>query len=224
MLNKSLHWRLTPLVTFNGANGTDPQSRLVFDAAGNLYGTTIYGGAKDSGTVFRLAPPAAGKTAWRLTTLVTFDATNGANPYAGLVADAGGNLYGTTAAGGANGDGTVFKLAKSAKWPLSTIATFDGTNGAGPRSGLTFDAAGNLYGTTIGAVDGSPPVNDGTVFELKKKSRWAISTVVAFDGAHGAYPFADLVFDAAGNMYGTTLGGGNAACALGCGTVFKITP
>ena len=223
-LDHSLNWHLTTLVTFKGSDGADPQSRLLFDSAGNLYGTTIFGGANDMGTVFRLSPPAAGHTAWKLTTLATFDGSNGAYPYPGVVADAAGNLYGTTNAGGANSDGTVFKLKKSAKWALSSLVTFDGSNGVGPRGALAFDTAGNLYGTTSGVVDGSNPVNNGTVFKLKKSANWQLSTIFAFDNTNGAYPFANLLFDASGILYGTTLAGGNAACNLGCGTVFKLVP
>jgi uncharacterized repeat protein (TIGR03803 family) len=110
---------------------------------------------------------------YKLTTLATFNGTNGGTPYAGLIADASGNLYGTTAFGGdltlnnGSGDGTVFKVANDANHTLTTLAMFDGTNGYGPGGGLLADAGGNLYGTTQGggALEGGA-YGDGTVFEL----------------------------------------------------------
>jgi len=129
---------------------------MIADSSGNLYGTTSGGGANSDGTVFEVA---AGTHT--LSTLVTFNGTNGEEPYASLIADANGNLYGTTSGGGANSGGTVFEIAAGTH-TLSTLTSFNGTNGQQPYASLIADASGNLYGTTNtgGAND------DGTVFEL----------------------------------------------------------
>ncbi len=126
---------LTTLASFDGVNGEQPEGNLVADAAGNLYGTTSEGGRHGDGSVFEIA---AGTRA--LTTLVSFGGANGSQPVAGLLADAAGNLYGTTATGGANNDGTVFEIAVGTH-ALTTLATFDGTNGAAPEAALVADAA-----------------------------------------------------------------------------------
>jgi len=199
--------QLTTLVSFNGTNGADPAAVLTADATGNLYGTTFIGGANNHGTIFEVA---AGTGA--LTTLVSFNGTNGDGPHGTLTADSMGNLYGMTGYGGANNKGTVFELAAGNR-ALTTLVSFDGTNGVGPTGDLTADAAGNLYGTTShGGVTGS-----GTVFELAAGTR-ALTTLVTFDGPNGVGPTGDLTADAAGNLYGTTAGGGTG----GFGTVFEI--
>ena len=190
---------LTTLATFDGPNGATPEAGLIVDAAGNLYGMTTYGGPSDLGTVFQIA---AGTHT--LTTLATFDGGNGSYPFAGLIADAAGNLYGTTVSGGANnqGSGTVFQVAAGTH-VLTTLATFDGANGASPHAGVISDAAGNLYGTT--AAGGA---NDqGTVFKVAAGNH-ALTTLAVFDGNHGSSPYAGLIADAAGNLYGTTTAGG----------------
>jgi uncharacterized repeat protein (TIGR03803 family) len=145
------------LVTFNISNGSGPEGALLIDAAGNLYGTTLTGGANSFyGTVFEVT---SGTSV--LSTLATFDGNNGSTSDSVLIADAAGNLFGTTSKGGANDDGTVFEVAAGTH-ALSTLATFDRINGANPLAGMSADSAGNLFGTTSegGAND------DGTVFEL----------------------------------------------------------
>ena len=205
---------LTTLVTFDGTNGTQPDAGLIADAAGNLYGTTTYGGANNDGTVFELA---AGSYA--LTTLVSFNGADGAIPEAGLFMDAAGNLYGTTYSGGTNGDGTVFEVA-AGTYALSTLVNFNGTNGANPQAGLAADAAGNLYGTTrLGGT-----YYQGTVFEVAAGTH-ALTTLVSFNGTDGANPEAGLIVDAAGNLYGTTAYGGMGYINVdftGYGTVFEV--
>jgi uncharacterized repeat protein (TIGR03803 family) len=146
--------------------------------------------------------------------LATFTGANGANPFAGLVADASGNFYGTTAFGGASGDGTVFKVAAGTH-ALTTLATFDGTNGYRPDAALVADASGNLYGTTSGGGDGG----NGTVFEVVAGTN-ALVTLAAFDGTNGSDPEGNLFIDASGNIYGTTVTGG----ANGAGSVFELMP
>ena len=160
------------------------------------------------------------------TTLVNFDGTNGAGPYAGLFADAAGDLFGTTANGGAQSLGTVFEIAKTASGYSTPIvlASFNGTDGATPYAGLIADAAGNLFGTT----GSGGAYNYGVVFEITKTASGYASTptvLVSFDGPDGATPYAGLIADAAGNLFGTTHSGGasySGAPYYGYGTVFEI--
>jgi uncharacterized repeat protein (TIGR03803 family) len=148
-----------------------------------------------------------------LTTLYSFTGGDGANPSAGLIADPAGNLYGTTAGGGASGQGTVFQLDPSGN--LTVLHSFTGADGSYPRAVLIADAAGNLYGTTIsgGAQDA------GTVFQLTPSG--TLNVLYSFTGgSDGALPWAGMIADAAGNLYGTTYSGG----ASGQGTVFQLDP
>jgi len=224
----------------------NPQGSLTFDAAGNLYGTTDFGGSTacssfgpGCGVVWKLAPNG------RLIILHQFTGgADGAFPDAGVIFDAAGNLYGTTFAGGDvtacpshGGCGVVFKLAPNpdGTWTESVLHTFAGApDGAVPEAGLILDATGNLYGTTF--VGGDPtacpsfpgfPVGCGIVFELKPNpgGTWTESVLHVFTDADGANPFAGLIFDSAGNLYGTTRdGGASTACPGGCGVVFKLAP
>ncbi len=145
---------------------------------------------------------------------------DGFYPYAGLVFDAAGNLYGTTMEGGIHGQGMVFELTpqEGGGWTEKVLHSFNSTDGAYPYAGLIFDAAGNLYGTTVrGGIH-----DDGAVFELtpKEGGGWTEKVLHSFEhGTDGTYPFAGLIFDAAGNLYGTTYEGG----IHGYGTVFELT-
>ena len=197
----------TVLHSFTGyPDGEWPYAGLVQDAAGNLYGTTVWGGASDVGTVFKLA-----KTGEE-TVLHSFSGyPDGQYPFAGLVQDAAGSLYGTTEEGGA-GAGTVFEVDKSGKETVLYSFTGTGGDGAYPWAGLTRDAKGNLYGTT----DDGGAHGFGTVFELGKAGKEAV--LYSFGGVYGEYPFAGLVRDAAGNLYGTTYEGG----VYDYGTVFRL--
>jgi uncharacterized repeat protein (TIGR03803 family) len=198
---------LTTLVNFDGANGANLYMvSLVQGTDGNFYGTTAGGGANGDGTVFKMT---AGGT---LTTLHSFDRTDGANPYAGLVLATNGNFYGTTIAGGANGEGTVFKM--TAGGTLTTLHSFDGTDGSEPYAGLVQATNGNFYGTTFS----SGANGDGTIFKITPGG--TLTTLFSFDGPHGASPIAGLVQATNGNFYGVASGGG----ANGDGTVFEITP
>jgi uncharacterized repeat protein (TIGR03803 family) len=213
----------TILVSLNGTNGAITtgtlEATLVADAFGNLLGTTYAGGTSGEGTVFEIVKTSTGYASTP-TTLVNFNGTNGANPFAGLIADANGDLFGTTYQGGPSGEGTVFEIAKTSSGYASTATTlvsFNGTNGANPVGGLMADASGDLLGTTqFGGAS-----NDGTVFEIAKTSAGYASTaatLVSFSGANGANPYAGLVADANGDLFGTTYAGG----ASGEGTVFEI--
>jgi uncharacterized repeat protein (TIGR03803 family) len=200
---------LTGLASFNGANGAFPNGGLIIDSSGNLYGTAHDGGANGDGTVFELA-----KGSKTITALASFNGNNGAGPQAGLILDSSGNFYGTTGAGGASNDGTVFELANG-KHTITTLASFNGSNGADPVAGLILDSSGNLYGTaSAGGASG-----DGTVFELARGSG-TITTLASFNGSNGAGPHAGLILDSGGNLYGTASVGG----ASGDGTVFEVLP
>ncbi len=204
---------LTTIATFNGANGLAPFAGLTIDSAGNLFGTTNWGGAANKGTVFEVAKGSGG---YSLSTIATFDGTNGSYSRAVLFADSAGNLFGTTNSGGAHDYGTVFELVKgSGGYTLSTLATFDGTNGISPNSALIADSAGNLFGTT----NSFGPGGAGTVFELVKSSGgYSISTLAAFSSNSGGNPVAGVIADNAGNLFGTTAGIG----ATDAGTVFEL--
>ncbi|HXM20242.1 MAG TPA: choice-of-anchor tandem repeat GloVer-containing protein [Terriglobales bacterium] len=182
---------------------------LVRDAAGNFYGTTLAGGASDQGIVFKL------DTAGTETVLYNFTGgTDGGYPYAGLVIDRKGNLYGTTYLGGASGQGTVFKLSNTGEETVLYSFT-GGADGGSPTARLLRDGKGNLYGTTY--YGGAS--NAGVVFRLDPTHKETV--LHSFDYANdGGYPTARLIRDAAGSLYGTASAGG----ASNHGTVFKLTP
>ena len=209
----------TTLFSFTGADGQFPYGSLIIDSAGDLLGTTGRGGTVGDGTVFEIAKTPHGYVG-APTTLVNFTGADGQAPNADLIADARGDLFGTTGAGGADGDGTVFEIVKTphgyAAGP-TTLASFTDANGSLPLGSLVADAAGDLFGTTAsGGAEG-----DGTVFEIVKTPHGyasAPTTLVSFTGADGKYLYGGLIIDAAGNLFGTTWGGG----AHGDGTVFEI--
>jgi uncharacterized repeat protein (TIGR03803 family) len=219
--------QLTPvtLVSFTGKNGQTPLGSLLADASGNLYGTTYLGGASKAGTVFELSPPAKGGTAWTETVLASFNGANGENPWAELIADASGNLYSTTSAGGAANDGTIFELSPpaggSGAWTLSTLLSFAGADGANPLAGLVADASGNLYGTA--STGGANACLCGTVVEVSPPSgggAWTETVLTSLTKSVGARPSASLFLDKSGKLYGTT----RKAGASHSGAVFKLTP
>jgi len=217
----------TVLHAFGGGNdGGAPYAAVIRDDAGNLYGTTSSGsGTSIYGTVFKLD-----KSGTETILYVFKGGSDGSSPYAGLVRDAAGNLYGTTLFGGngncsgyLSGCGTVFKVSKAGK--ETVLHTFtDGADGAFPQGGLIRDAAGNFYGTAQsgGRFNTNCTAGCGTVFKLTVGSngKWKETVLHAFTNVpDGAAPTADLITDAAGNFYGTTQGGG----AFGYGAVFKMT-
>jgi len=219
-------WRGTVLHTFQGKDGANPTGGLIFDRAGNLYGTTVHGGKYGNstfgGTVFKLTPEPAGM--WSETVLHSFQGKDGANPTGDLVIDKAGNLYGTTESGGGHNSGLVFKLAPDTndEWIETVLHDFQGTDGATPAGGLIFDRAGNLYGTT----SSGGTHNNGTVFKLSPDAsgEWSETVLHSFQGSpDGANPYAGLIFDRAGNVYGTTYNGGVLSFG-GVGTVFKLSP
>jgi uncharacterized repeat protein (TIGR03803 family) len=222
-------------------DGSTPMAGLIFDSAGNLYGTTNQGGDYNFGTVFELTPN--GNGTWTDTVLYSFcpatGCADGAYPSSTLIFDAAGNLYGTTPAGGSKAsDGTVFQLTPGANghWTETVIHSFKGhgSGGSEPVPSLLFDRAGNLYGATVGGPYGSGcgGFGCGLVFELTPgaNGKWTEKVLHSFknNGKDGVGPASGLVFDALGNLYGTTPGGGTGACNYGgpsgCGTVFELTP
>ncbi len=196
-----------------GADGSTPQSFLIEDSAGHLYGTTSAGGAFGGGTVFRI-------TNNTKTILHNFGSgSDGSAPLGGLVFDRAGNLYGTTSAGGANGNGTVFMLSpRGIVWGETVLYSFGtGTDGAIPYAGVTLDSAGDVLGTT--SAGGSSGY--GTIFELSKQNSWAETIVYNFTNQDdGAVPYAGLIADGLGNFYGAATEGGSQ----GGGSIFELTP
>jgi uncharacterized repeat protein (TIGR03803 family) len=215
-------WTESILHNFNFGDGTSPNAGLVFDSAGNLYGTAFSGGKFGFGTAFELTPTAAEK--WTLKVLHNFDGHNstGDGPYGTLMFDKAGNLYGTTVFGGYYDSGMVFKLTPNAsgKWPETVVHSFQPSNwdGGNPYGGLIIDAEGNLYGTT----NQGGRYNYGTVFELTPKAGggWSEKLLHVFNNndKDGYYSYCTLLSDTAGNLYGVTYQGGTH----NSGTVFKI--
>jgi uncharacterized repeat protein (TIGR03803 family) len=220
-------WNESVLYSFKaGKDGADPVSNLIFDASGNLYGTTLYGGVNNPkhcagsgcGTVFELTSGAGG---WTEQILYSFGGGDGANPVAGLISDASGSLYGATSLGGANSDGAIFKLSfGNGSWTATTLHSFDGAWDA--TGNLVFDNSGNLYGT----CPAGGKSDFGIVFELSfnQSGVWTETTLHSFAVGGGIEPSAGLIFDSAGNLYGTAYEGGSGCNGAGCGTVFEITP
>ncbi len=220
----------TILHTFTGgSDGDEPTAGLSMDRAGNLYGTAAYGGSQNCtygrgacGTVYKLERK---NSSWIFYTLYEFTGPDGANPEARVIIGPDGNLYGTTTNGGAARNGTVFRLqpppstckSDSCPWTETVLHSFQGgSDGAGPAYGdLTFDQAGNIYGTTPGG--GSH--QNGTVYELSPAgSSWSETVIYDVDCLNCIAPYAGVIFDNAGNLYGTTSGGGG-----GDGTVYELT-
>ena len=207
---------VTPLASFNSTTGAYPGSTLAFDGQGNLYGTTVFGGSAYAGTVFQFAT--ASNTITTIASfsgdpLNSFDHINGSSYPSGVVLDSQGNLYGATRNGGPNDAGTVFEIANGSN-TITTLASFNYTNGQSPGANLVMDGQGNLYGTTGSGGAGGY----GTVFEIAKGSN-TVTTLTTFNGTNGSGPNG-LVLDGQGNLYGTTYGGG----ASGDGTVFELKP
>jgi T5SS/PEP-CTERM-associated repeat protein len=206
------------LDNFDGTDGSAPKYGLIADATGDLFGTTAGGGTNNDGTVFEITYSATTGYASSPTVLASFNLADGYAPEGSLIADANGDLFGTTVQGGTNGWGTVFEIANTASGYASTpiVLTSFGT-GANPRGSLIADANGDLFGTTT--FDGT--YSAGTVFEIAKTATGYASTptvLVNFNSLDGKAPQAGLLADAAGDLFGTTDEGGT-----GYGTAFEIT-
>lgn len=225
-------WSLTTLHSFNGQDGGTPNGGLIFDAAGNMYGTSPSGGIYNGGNVFEMSP---GSRGWTFQDLYDFcqvyHCPDGGSPTP-VVLDSKGRLYGAVAAGGVYGRGGVFRLLPGAgNWTESVIYSFGKRpyDAFIPYAAPIFDKASNLYGTTnFGGTNGV-----GTVFRLERAAGggWKERLLYDFCSAgfplckDGMRPYAGVIFDAAGNLYGTTTqGGGNKCGETTCGTVFRLAP
>jgi uncharacterized repeat protein (TIGR03803 family) len=219
------------------SDGASPSAGLIFDQAGNLYGTTVQGGLSGNdccfGTVFELSPPALPGGSWTEEVLWRFGGGvtgDGAYPDAKLVFDPAGDLYGTASSGGSYGAGAVFELMPigNGEWNETVLYSFCAsghgscTDGGGPKAGVTFDKSGNLYGTTYAGGEG----HRGAVYELSPNSngQWTETVLHAF-GLNASGPLSAIDLDDSGNLYGTANYGGLGAqeCNQSCGGVFKLT-
>ena len=234
-------WTETVIYSFcslpNCSDGARPfNGRLFADKHGALYSTTQFGGAAGQGTVFKLTPPARFQTEWTETVLYSFcslsNCSDGANPLGTtLIADNQGGFFGTTVAGGAAGQGTVFKLTPPARfeteWTAAVLYSFcslpNCSDGPSPTAGVITDKHGALYSTTY---NGGGAADSGTVFKLtppaKYETEWTEIVLHSFAGRpnDGAHSQLGLIADKHGALYGATLNGG----ANNLGTVFKLTP
>jgi uncharacterized repeat protein (TIGR03803 family) len=225
-------WTETVLYSFgNGTDGAFPFGGLIFDKAGNLYGTTAQGNYADVGGIaFELSPATGGE--WKETVLHVFgNGTDGAKPSGSLVFDASGNLYGTTLSGGTGPCptcGTVFQLspASGGGWTETAIYNFHSFDGYSPNGSLIMDASGNLYGLTFFGGIGT---GEGSAFELVQTQPgvWKKKILHSFGNVStdGQEPVGGLVADASGNLYGAlSLGGSSTTCGdNGCGAVFELS-
>jgi len=217
-------WTYTQLYSFGdqATDGSGPDAGLIMDSEGNLYGTTVSGGANFfDGTVYELSPGSNGL--WNETTLHSFSGPDGYGPEAELIMDKQGNLYSTTKTGGTDSDGVVFEMSpiSGGGWSETVLYNFTGGQDQGfPEAPVWMDAKGNLYGTTIGTENN---VLFGTVYELTPSSggTWTETTLHTFDQNQedGETPAGGLAFDGKGHLYGTTSKGGTAFA----GTVYQLT-
>lgn len=199
----------------NQTDGGEPDHGVIFDKAGNLYGSTPWGGSAGGGTIFKVTPQGDYSVFYNF----PGDA-GGAQPRTDLIIDKGGNFYGTTSGGGDYGYGTAFKLTPSGTETVLHSFTGSGGDSGGPQAGVIFGGKGALYGTTSGLGTGTA----GTVFKLAADGTETV--LHAFSGGKdGEYPHGTLVTDGLGNLYGVAEAGGSTkgACyPYGCGTVFRL--
>jgi len=232
-------WTYKPVYSFcpqaDCPDGVVPLAGLIMDASGNLYGTTLYGGAGSDGTVFQLKPN-ANKTVWTEYVLYSFcvqiNCADGQYPNSSLVMDKSGKLYGTVPGGGAQNSGAVFVLtpASTPPWTENLLYSFckqaDCADGLYPYAGLMMDKSGNFYGTT--EFGGGAPPSQGVAFELTPnpaKTVWTEKVLYSFCAQPGCTDGAEpnvgtLIMDASGNLYGMTFTGGRYSS----GTVFMLKP
>lgn len=225
-------WTLTTLYAFTGlADGGLPSGGLAGDPSGALYGTAANGGDLNypcapygCGVVFKLSPPTSGGTSWTLQVLHAFNGFDGTASFSSLARDSHGALYGTNSLGGAHGYGNVFQVTPGKTgWTETTVYDFTGVDGDQPVAGVTLHN-GALYGATLGGG----AFEMGNVFQLTPNSdgTWSETVLYSFTGTDdGGLPYGDVIFDRAGNLYGTAYEGYTGDCPFGgCGNVFELTP
>jgi len=238
--NSGTGWIFTPIYQFaGGTDGSVPSAGVLIGNDGSLYGTTYFGGdpnceGGNCGTVFKLSPPLRicqrASCPWTKTEVYAFtdNGNEGANPGGGsLVEDAQRNLYGTTSYGGSQncitGCGVVFELLPNGShWTEKILYRFNGgTDGSGPYSGVTFDSPTVMFGTTTNGGDPNCYAGCGTVYQLALSgSTWTETVLYPLHGPNpdGAYPYAGVIEDQSGNLYGATTSNGG-----GGGTVFELS-
>ena len=233
-------WNYALLYSFGGhggGNGWDPEFPLSWDAQGNLYGTTLYGGNSYSsghmkfcpdgsgcGVAFQMTPNSDGTWTYHVLHRFANYKNDGRNPGGGLVVDASGNAYGVTVYGGVDGNGTVFEFTPSSDghWKQTVLYDFPNcADGCLPGNTIVFDKAGDLYGTANGGVADCGGYTCGVIFKLTPQTggRWKYSVVHKFNGADGGFPYG-AILDDKGNLYGTTQAFGK----YNAGVAFEITP
>jgi len=213
-------WTHAVIHAFTGGNdGSGPGARVTVDRSGNVYGMAPTGGAYGLGTIYKIHQVQSG--AWNLKIIHAFTGgADGATGSAGRMILRNGHLYGAATSGGTYGSGVIFELTpRGGEWDFRTIYSFKGQpDGSFPYGALLFDASGNIFGTTYyGGAN-----NIGAVYELSRRpaGEWEEKVLYSFrDGTNGNSPISNLVFDSAGNLYGTTSEGG-----LGSGIIFKLSP
>ena len=225
----SARWTTEVLYSFECRTGTEPESALLMDASGALYGTTRYGGVAGNGTIYRLSQPGAGAATWTHAVLWSFSGyPDGEMPTGDLLADGDGGFFGTTLIGGAGGKGTVYHLIPvgGGAYTLSTLFSFGGseTKSGNPQGGVIAGRGGVLYGTESGYAPSGGIY--GTVFALapppRAGGRWTYTRLHGFiPNVDGATPTGALLADGDGDLYGTTSRSGCPTCN---GTVFKLIP
>ncbi len=210
-------WTQSVIYSFTDVNdGAGPICSLAFDAKGNIYGTTAFGGSSNNGTVFELSPNSDGT--WSATMLYAFTGgADGDQPLSGVIIDKGGNLYGATPLGGLGG-GVIYELSPNTNgaWTQNVLHTFTGSSSDGwIPSSLLLDPTGNLYGTTT----------SGAIFELSPSAggSWTETILYSLNGKGDGGGPSSLIMDKSGNLYGTATGGGIMKnCDTGCGAVFRL--
>jgi uncharacterized repeat protein (TIGR03803 family) len=222
LTNSGGHWNESVIYSFQGGNdGAGAGGPVVFDSAGNLYGTTPDGGTHALGTVYQLTPGQNGQWTEKVIHSFTGGSDGGVGSLGPLLVDGAGNIYGVAEIGGANSAGTVFKLmpGSNGTWKGTTLYAFKGQPDAGsPYGGLILDKSGNLYGTTYyGGRNGV-----GAVYELHNAAgSWKEKVLYSFQtGSDANSPTTTLVFDSSGNLYGTASAGGGQSCD--CGAIFEL--
>jgi uncharacterized repeat protein (TIGR03803 family) len=220
LTNRKGTWTQKVVHAFTGGDdGSGPGSRVTVDRAGNIYGMAPTGGTYGLGTIYQIRPPSSGALTFKVIHAFTGGA-DGSSGSAGRMILRDGRLYGAATTGGSHGSGVVFELTPMAfgEWDFKTIYTFQGhPDGSFPYGALLFDPSGNIYGTTYyGGANGI-----GAVYKLSPQpvGEWTEDLIYSFQqGPDGNSPISNLVFDKAGNLYGTTSEGGS-----GSGTIFKLS-